>query len=53
MLVSVQILRAVAATMVVWHHARHEVGLLAERVPAARWCPGRSCPGGRGSICSS
>lgn len=31
MLVAVQILRAVAALMVVWHHARHEVGLLAAR----------------------
>lgn len=31
MLVPVQILRAVAALMVVWHHGRHEVGLLAAR----------------------
>jgi exopolysaccharide production protein ExoZ len=31
MLVLVQILRAVAALMVVWHHGRHEVGLLAAR----------------------
>ena len=30
-LVGVQILRAVAALMVVWHHARHESGLLAAR----------------------
>ena len=30
-LVGVQILRAVAALMVVWHHARHEAGLLAAR----------------------
>lgn len=29
MLIFVQILRAVAAAMVVWHHARHEAGLLA------------------------
>ena len=28
-LVQIQILRAVAAVMVVWHHARHEVGLMA------------------------
>ena len=31
MLVPVQILRAVAALMVVWHHGRHEIGLLAAR----------------------
>jgi peptidoglycan/LPS O-acetylase OafA/YrhL len=31
MLVPIQILRAVAALMVVWHHGRHEVGLLAAR----------------------
>jgi peptidoglycan/LPS O-acetylase OafA/YrhL len=31
MLVLVQILRAVAALMVVWHHGRHEVSLLAAR----------------------
>ena len=30
-LVGVQVLRAVAALMVVWHHARHEAGLLAVR----------------------
>lgn len=33
MLVSVQILRAVAATMVVWHHGRHEAALMGDLGP--------------------
>lgn len=44
MLVFVQILRAVAATMVVWHHARHEVGLLAERGAGGALAPGTLLP---------
>ena len=30
-LVAIQVLRAAAALMVAWHHARHEAGLLADR----------------------
>lgn len=44
MLVYVQILRAVAATMVVWHHARHEVGLLADRGAGDSLAPGTLLP---------
>ncbi len=39
MLVPVQILRAVAALMVVWHHGRHEIGLLAARGAGAALAP--------------
>lgn len=44
MLVFVQVLRAVAATMVVWHHARHEAGLLAARGAGAVLAPGTLLP---------
>ncbi len=44
MLVFVQVLRAVAATMVVWHHARHEAGLLAARGAGAFLTPGTLLP---------
>ena len=44
MLVFIQILRAVAATMVVWHHARHEAGLLAARGAGAALAPGTLLP---------
>ena len=44
MLVFVQVLRAVAATMVVWHHARHEAGLLAARGAVAALAPGTLLP---------
>ncbi|MBE7244022.1 MAG: acyltransferase [Actinomycetospora chiangmaiensis] len=39
MLVLVQILRAVAALMVVWHHGRHEAGLLAARGAGPGFAP--------------
>ncbi|MCJ2014352.1 acyltransferase family protein [Methylobacterium sp. J-076] len=44
MLVFIQILRAVAAAMVVLHHGRHEVGLLADRGAGAVLPPGTLLP---------
>lgn len=44
MLVFVQVLRAVAAIMVVWHHARHEAGLMAARGAGAVLAPGTLLP---------
>lgn len=44
MLIFVQILRAIAATMVVWHHARHEAGLLAARGAGETLSPGTVLP---------
>ena len=43
-LVAIQILRAVAALMVTWHHARHEAGLLAERGAGPSLDPGTLLP---------
>ena len=44
MLVAIQILRALAALMVVWHHARHEADLLAGRGAGATLDPGTFLP---------
>ncbi|GJD36514.1 acyltransferase family protein [Methylobacterium aerolatum] len=44
MLVPIQILRAVAALMVVWHHARHEVDLMAARGAGDALAPGTLLP---------
>ncbi|MCJ2144052.1 acyltransferase family protein [Methylobacterium sp. E-066] len=43
-LIEVQILRAAAALMVVWHHARHEAGLLALRGAGPALDPGTLLP---------
>ncbi len=43
-LVPIQVLRAVAALMVVWHHARHEAGMLAERGAGPALDPGTLLP---------
>lgn len=43
-LVPIQILRALAASMVVWHHARHEAALLAQRGGGASPAPGMLLP---------
>jgi exopolysaccharide production protein ExoZ len=43
-LFEVQILRAAAALMVVWHHARHEAGLLATRGAGPALDPGTVLP---------
>ena len=43
-LFEVQILRAAAALMVVWHHARHEAGLMAARGAAPALDPGTILP---------
>jgi exopolysaccharide production protein ExoZ len=42
--VAIQILRAVAALMVAWHHARHEAGLLAARGAGPALDPGTLLP---------